>query len=243
MTRQAIENRIAEINTMVELIENLNEENSKLIHQAYADWNEQFANELRLLGFPMINTNVSIDRNYSLKDDTPYNATVYFRANQNVHSDMTVQFCGEQRRVSRMSAGSISISGKKEDMDEHIVEFAAYYQMVAQVTNILQNNVDSLYDLLGTFKLPELKKVLSTRELKEERDRLEQRLKMMALDLQVGAKVEIKEGHGRYVRWYEHTVEKVTEKCVFFTDTWGTRKQVKKSDVVYIVRKPEVKAS
>ena len=241
MTKTQIENRIAEIDTMIEMIDKVEAENNETYGRAQTEFYYELLEHLKDAGF-MVNglTRISV---YGGWGDTPREATVTFQ-NKERGPDFNVQF--EDGKVTRFSASGCSSSGK--EIGDDIAEIASYYGMVSSVMKSLTDqyfttNTALFFDLLKNWKSPELKRVPNKNDLSVEKDRLLNELKVLDIDLSDGAAVQFGKwtGGNRYGRkyWSDYTVEKTTAKTVVLVDRWGDRKIVKREDVIHSIRTPQ----
>jgi len=107
-------------------------------------------------------------------------------------------------------------------------------------TKYFTTDLSLFFEAIEKFTEPEVKKgVDNIYELKSERKELENQLKVLSLELEVGKTVEVYfEGKGRRFRscWREATIERLTEKMVYVNCyAYGT-KAINRNDVLNEIR-------
>jgi hypothetical protein len=239
MTKKEIQNKIAEIDTMLEMIEKVETENNDAYRLADALFQKDLLNSLKDAGYPVTpNTGISV-WGYQKPEDRQ--VTIQFQMGETRHGpEYTVEF--QNKGVKRISASGISSSGDQVQKD--LADIAAYYKMVSDVTEKLQSryfatNMSLFFDVLENFKYPEFKRTPNKNDLAVERRSLEAQLKVLDLKIDEGRKVEyLKIGHGRWERnvWVEATIVNVTAKQIKVEDKWGTHRIIKNADIPEMIR-------
>jgi len=244
--RETIEKRIAELDILLASVAEVEEANQKAYHESQNQLNSDLLAHLKDAGYPVNEFTTVNVWTYQKPEDRQ--VSVRFR-NTERGSDLNVDF--RNGKSTRFSASGISCSGR--GYEDELVQCADYYKMVADVMERLSSkffdgNMSLFFDTVNSYVSPEYQgSALNKGDLNNEKYRLEQELKVLDLELEVGAMVQLQgvRGGGRWARtyWNDYKVEKITAKTVVLVDNWGTRKVIPNADVANRIRKPEVKAA
>jgi len=242
MNKRDIEKRIAELNALITVAEKIDNDNQAVYHAAQKELHDSLLKILTEAGFP-VNEETRVSA-YAYGEPKNRQVSVQFKN----HSDYNVDFRG--RKLVRFSTSGISSHGT--DSLDDLVKVQPYYDMVNRVNEKLtsqyfDSNMQVFFDTIENFKSPDLKNDLNAGEYRRQIVVLEDELRVLDLELEVGKAVQFqyKSTGGRWSRtyWADYTVEKMTAKTVVLIDRFGDRKVVSRNDVHYKIRKPEVKAS
>jgi len=236
MTRQEIENRVAELDAMIAEDNKISEENSRLYHESQNKLQSDLTAHLKDAGYP-VDEYTKIDIRIYGKPEPEQNRVCVYFGNKN-RNDVSVTF--RNKAVEEISITGISGHGTAENLSD----MRDYYKKVALVleninSKYFSTNMSLFFDTLESFTYPEMRMGKLHPNVREERNELNRELKLLDIGLEVGKSVEVyieKQNRWSRSQWVEATVEKMTEKLIYVDcKNYGT-KAIKRSDVLQKIR-------
>jgi len=229
-TRKEIENRIAELDAIIADDEKISDENRALYYEAHRKLEAELTGYLKDAGYP-VDERTMVDTRMMYDTKTAY---VSFKTKGSAEFNITFK----DKKVTDASATGISSRGATP---EDLAEMGSYYKIVAQVMEKINSDMglSLFFEAIEKFTEPKFRVgVDNIYNIKTERKDLENQLKVLSLELEVGKTVEVYfEGTRRSgSRWREATIERLTEKMVYVNcHAYGT-KAINRNDVLYEIR-------